>query len=69
MILSEAEAQRRRAEVHAAMVAGRYDLAHAKLQELAQRSRGTAASMTRADDDDVLIGRHLSQVLSCENAL
>ena len=40
-MLSEAEAQRLRAEVHAAMVARRYDLARAKLQELVQRSRGT----------------------------
>src|SRR5712692_9967928 len=41
MMLSEAEAQRLRAEVHAAMVARRYDLARAKLRELAQRSQGT----------------------------
>ena len=40
-MLSEAEARRLRAEVHAAMVAGRYDLARAKLLELAQRSRGS----------------------------
>jgi hypothetical protein len=40
MMLSEAETQRPRAEVHAAMVTRRYDLARAKLQELAQRSRG-----------------------------
>jgi len=41
MTLSEAEAKRLRAEVHAAMVAERYDRARAKLQELAQRSRDT----------------------------
>jgi len=41
MMLSKAEAQRLRAEVHAAMVAGQYDLARAKLQDLAQRSRDT----------------------------
>jgi hypothetical protein len=41
MTLSEAEVMRLRAEVHAAMVARRYDLARAKLQELAQRSRDT----------------------------
>jgi hypothetical protein len=41
MMLSEVEVQRLRAEVHAAMVARQYDLAQAKLQELAQRSRGT----------------------------
>jgi hypothetical protein len=40
-MLSEAEAARLRAEVHAALVAERYDLARAKLEELAQRSRGT----------------------------
>jgi hypothetical protein len=40
-MLSEAEATRLRADVHAAMVAGRYDLARAKLWELSQRSRGT----------------------------
>src|SRR4051812_27543044 len=41
VMLSEAEAKGLRAEVHAAMVARQYDLARAKLQELAQRSRGT----------------------------
>jgi hypothetical protein len=40
-MLSEAEAQRLRAEVHAAMAARQYALARTKLQELAQRSRGT----------------------------
>src|SRR4051794_38186288 len=39
-MLSETETQRLRAEVHAAVVARQYDLARAKLQELAQRSRG-----------------------------
>jgi len=38
---SEAEVRRLRAEVHAAMVARQYDRARAKLQELAQPSRGT----------------------------
>src|SRR5436305_860079 len=47
-MLSEAEAQRLRAEVHAAMVARRYDIARAKLQELAQRSRGTWQGPTPA---------------------
>ena len=40
-MLSKAEARRLRAEVHAAMTARQYDLARAKLQELAQRNRGT----------------------------
>ena len=40
-MLSEAEATRLRAEVHAAMAARQYALARAKLQELAHRSRGT----------------------------
>jgi hypothetical protein len=40
-MLSEAETKRLRAEVHAALIARQYDLARAKLQELAQRSRGT----------------------------
>jgi hypothetical protein len=38
-MLSEAEAKRLRVEVHAAMVAGLYDLARAQLQKRAQRSR------------------------------
>ena len=40
-MLSESETKRLRAEVHAALAARQYDLARAKLQELADRSRGT----------------------------
>lgn len=43
-MLSDAEAQRLRAAVQAAMVARRYDLARATLQELAQRSQGKGPS-------------------------
>jgi hypothetical protein len=48
MMLSAVEAQRLRAEVHAAMVARQYDLARTKLQELAQRSRGTWPGLAQA---------------------
>jgi hypothetical protein len=47
-MLREAEAKRLRAAVQAAKVAGRYDLARANLQELAQRSRGTWPSVSQA---------------------
>jgi hypothetical protein len=40
-MLSEAEATRLHAEVHAAMAARQYALARVKLEELARRSRGT----------------------------